>query len=336
MHTNLTKESDSIKFGIMNEDSGPKYFPFHYSFMRFIGLGYFHNPKEKNFKNFSKPWYVLYSVVQLGFWVFLFTAALWMEVPYIYKNLDRLMLNLTFSVTFTSSLVKLYIVVAHNRTIQQIVYSIEYDLCQFPQNEKIMKKTLTVCRQLTLSILTFANLTVLGLVIGGTVQALWSPKIFKAKFVNSTEIFKPSDRILPMPVYLPFEITSDYIYAIAFIYQILGIQWYGNIVVLINTFMNTIMVHFAGKFANLKYFVENTREVAILRLRLKIVGTNSEKLILSREKALIQLQTLGQVGEDEMAESEKIVMAYFNEEEINKEMCIFLKECIKHHISILS
>lgn len=320
----------------MNENNGPKYFPLHYSLMRFVGLGYFHNPKEKDFKNFSKPWYVLYSAVQLGFWVFIFTAALWIEVPYIYKNLDRLMLNLTFSVTFSSSLVKLYIVIAHNKTIQMIVYSIEHDLCQFPQNEKIMKKTVAVCRRLTLSILSFANLTVIGLVIGGTVQAIRSPKIFKAKHVNNTEIFKPSDRILPMPVYLPFEITSDYIYAIAFIYQILGIQWYGNIVVLINTFMNTIMIHFADKFANLKYFVENTREVAILRLRLKIDKGKSVKLTLSRKEAQIQLQTFGEVGEHELAESEKIVSTYFTEEEINKEMCYFLKECIQHHIALLS
>lgn len=300
-----------------------KYFHFHYSLLKFFGLSIFNDPNEK--RNYL---YSFYSIIQLGVWIFLFTITLVMAIPYIYKNLDNLMLNLSFSITFTLSFIKLYLVVFKRKTIQGIVESIEITMSEFSQNNRIMKKTTTISKQLTMSVMIFANMTVIGLIIGGTFKAVASPKIHYESH-NST--FLPSNRILPMPVFLPFEISSDFVYSIAFAYQILGISVYGNIVVLINTLMITVMVHISGRFANLRYVLENLRSLAIL----KLAEGNGKVEFKNGDRIFNKHFNVDEI-EERMMGSKKTLIVKLSHENLNKIMLKGLKECIEHHISIIS
>ncbi|XP_077290349.1 odorant receptor Or1-like [Arctopsyche grandis] len=299
-----------------------KYFPFHYRLLRIAGLGEFHDPHHGNFNNFSKPVYIIYSVIQHIFWTVLFPIALWMEVPRLAGDLDRLTLNLTFSITFVLTYVKLYIIMVKNRDIQQVVYTLEEDFFNFSQSKLISDKTVKMSKCITYSVLIFANSTVVGLIIGGIIQAGW----------NSTSSSFHT-RKFPVPVYLPHEISSDFIYSVTFVYQIFGIVWCGNLVVLINTFINAIMVHVAGRLANLRLVIENIRPICISKLHSRILSKNDfkDEVIMNRDFNIDEL--VGSVGRGRI---ERNVLTHYGQDFLDKYMYKCMKECIIHHKSIIS
>lgn len=309
-----------------NIQKNGKYFPFHYKLFTIFGLGQFHNPVEENFSIFSNPLYIMYSLCQHVFWTLLFPIALWLEVPRLLGSLDRLMLNLTFSITFTLMFIKLSIVLAQNKNIQKLIYTIEVELVTFTQSNMILNNTVKISKCMTYAVLIFANTTVIGLVIGGIFQAFWYPENADAE---------PKDRILPMPVYLPYEVSSNFLYTITFIYQILGIVWCGNLVVLINTFMNAIMAHIAGRFANLRHVLENIKLICLSKVSSENLRESIAKdTIMDSELNIDELKF-----HENLIKYEKMeigIIKKYGQEAFDAYLCKCLKECIVHHRSIIS
>lgn len=308
-----------------NTQINEKYFPFHYKLFTIFGLGQFYNSTQNKFTIFSNLLYIIYSLFQHIFWTLLFPIALWLEVPNLSGDLDRLMLNLTFSITFTLMFIKLAIILVQRENIKKLVHVLEVELVTFTQSNLIMKKSVRISKRMTCAVLIFANTTVIGLIIGGVYQVIWYP---------GNPGGAPKDMILPMPVYLPYEVSSNFLYTITFIYQIFGVIWCGNLVVMINTFMNAIMVHAAGRFANLRYVLENIKSICLLKM-----SSNNPSFI---EDAImdgdlnIDKFRLYKKNQNKFDKMEKDVIEKYGRETFDAYLCKCLKECILHHRSIIT
>ncbi|CAG9795186.1 unnamed protein product [Diatraea saccharalis] len=232
----------------MASTTRPKhYFRLHYNLFRVLGLGWWHQPDEGDTRNFH-GWYLYYSLVTQIVWVVGFVGLETID-PFIgEKDIDRFMFSLSFVITHDLTLIKLYLFYFKNDQIQDIVRTLEVDLYEFYQNNSMNRATIRTSKIMTASFLFFGWITIGNTNVYGTYQDLrWKAEIAK---LNDTTL-APS-RTLPQPIYIPWNYQSEISYVSTFVLETVGLLWTGHIVMSIDTFIGSVILHMSNQFAILR------------------------------------------------------------------------------------
>lgn len=229
-----------------NADRPRRYFAMHYLLLRFLGLGYWHHPDEGDTRNFP-GFYLYYAILTELVWVAGFVGLETID-PFVgAKDLDRFMFSLSFVITHNLTLIKLYIFFFKNKDIQEIVRILEIDLQMFYQNNERNRQTIKVTRILTGAFLFFGWITIGNSNLYGIIQDVrW-----KSEYALYNDTERPP-RTLPQPIYIPWAYQSDRSYISTFILESIGLLWTGHIVMTIDTFIGSVILHMSNQFTILQ------------------------------------------------------------------------------------
>ncbi|XP_022119836.2 odorant receptor 49b-like [Pieris rapae] len=227
-------------------DGPRRYFAMHFLLLRFLGLGYWHHPDEGDTRNFPGV-YLYYAILTELVWVAGFVGLETVD-PFVgEKDLDRFMFSLSFVITHNLTLIKLYIFFFKNKDIQEIVHILEIDLQMFYQNNERNRRTVKVTRILTGAFLFFGWITIGNSNVYGIIQDIrW-----KADFPLYNDTERPP-RTLPQPIYIPWTYQTDKAYISTFLLETIGLLWTGHIVMTIDTFIGSVILHMSNQFAILQ------------------------------------------------------------------------------------
>lgn len=233
---------------MFDPNSPRRYFGFHYSLLRFLGLGWWHHPDEDDTRNFY-GWYLYYAIVTQLVWVVGFVGLETID-PFIggEKDMDKFMFSLSFVITHDLTLIKLCIFYFRNAAIQDIVHILEIDLHTFYQNSNKTLHTIKVSKILTASFLFFGWTTIANASAYGAFQDTW----WKAEMaqLNDTALKRP--RTLPQPIYIPWNYQNDSSFIPTFALETVGLLWTGHIVMTIDTFIGSVILHMSSQFVILQ------------------------------------------------------------------------------------
>nr|AST36274.1 putative odorant receptor OR47 [Hedya nubiferana] len=224
-----------------------RYFSVHYRLLRFLGLGWWHHPDEDDFRNFP-GWYLYYSILTQVVWVAGFVGLETID-PFIgEKDIDRFMFSLSFVITHDLTCIKLYLFFFKNRAIQEIVRTLEIEVYDYYQNIDKNRATIRITRIMTASFVFFGWITIGNTNVYGTIQdSRWKKEV---ALLNETAV-KPL-RTLPQPIYIPWQYQSDESYISTFVLETVGLLWTGHIVMTIDTFIGSVILHMSSQFAILQ------------------------------------------------------------------------------------
>lgn len=297
--------------------SRPKrYFGFHYILLRFLGLGWWHHPDENDTRNFPGL-YFYYALLTELVWVVIFVGLESID-PFIgHKDLDRFMFSLSFVVTHDLTLIKLYIFFFKNRELQDIVRILEINLQDYYQNNGLIRRTIRVTKILTASFLFFGWLTIGNTTVYGIVQDIkWKRELLQ---LNESLISPP--RTLPQPIYIPWNYEDERPYIFTYAFETIGLLWTGHIVMTIDTFIGSVILHMSCQFTILQeaFLSAYDRVITNLYQGIQINENsvrNSSEHINSRDNLDIK---------------ENVIRKYKSDKEIEEALMSVLKSCFKQH-----
>lgn len=224
-----------------------RYFGLHFLLLRYLGLGWWHHPDEKKTKNFF-GWYLYYAIITQLVWVVGFVGLETIDPLIGQKDLDRFMFSLSFVITHDLTLIKLYIFYFKNTEIQYIVRILEIDLYNYYQNNEKIRSTIRVSRIFTGAFLFFGWVTITNANVYGIIQDLRWKKI--AQPLNETTT--TPIRTLAQPIFIPWSYQKDESYIPTFAIETVGLLWTGHIVMTIDTFIGSVILHMSTQFAILQ------------------------------------------------------------------------------------
>nr|QPX50378.1 odorant receptor [Grapholitha molesta] len=231
----------------LSSDRPRRYFGIHYRLLRFLGLGWWHHPDEGDTRNFP-GWYLYYSILTQIVWVAGFVGLETID-PFVgEKDMDRFMFSLSFVITHDLTCIKLYLFFFKNQAIQEIVRTIEIDVYDYYQNIDKNRRTIRITRIMTASFVFFGWITIGNTDVYGTIMDYrWKREV---ALLNDTAE-KPM-RTLPQPIYIPWKYQSDESYIATFVLETVGLLWTGHIVMTIDTFIGSVILHMSSQFAILQ------------------------------------------------------------------------------------
>lgn len=290
-----------------------RYFSLHFRMLRFLGLGWWHQPDENNYANFP-TWYIPYSLITQLVWVVGFVGLETID-PFIgQKEMERFMFSLSFVITHDLTLIKLYIFFFKNRELQEVVRTIEIDLYEFYQNNKKNRATMRTTKIMTSAFLFFGWATIANSNINGAIQDFrWKSLVMNW---NSNDT-KPA-RALAQPIFIPWGYQEERPYIATFVLEAAGLLWTGHIVMIIDTLIGSIILHMSGQFEILQEAISTVYDRTMSQLRGRI--TNN----IRHENTLLDSNQQNAMNEDEA-----IVREQFTEIEIAKALDNNLRECIR-------
>ncbi|XP_013190239.2 uncharacterized protein LOC106134684 [Amyelois transitella] len=299
-----------------------RYFAFHFYLLRFLGLGWWHQPDEGKTSNFPS-WYLYYSIVTQLVWVAGFVGLETID-PFVgEKDIDRFMFSLSFVITHDLTLIKLYIFFFKNDKIQDIVRTLEIDLYNFYQNNAKNRATIRTTKIMTASFIFFGWLTIGNTNVYGTIMDLrWKAEIAQ---LNDSALY-PS-RTLPQPIFIPWDYQKDASYISTFVLETVGLLWTGHIVMTIDTFIGSVILHMSSQFAILCEAITTAYDRTIFQMY--------EGVQLQADSSLISIADKDKEGGDN-DRIERIVRTRFTETEVEKELEKTLLNCIRQHQLLIS
>nr|WCC57341.1 odorant receptor 6 [Papilio dardanus] len=302
--------------------SRPKrYFALHYVLLRLLGLGWWHHPDENDTRNFPGL-YFHYALSTEVVWVVIFVGLESID-PFIgHKDLDRFMFSLSFVVTHDLTLIKLYIFFFKNKELQDIVRTLEIDLQDYYQNNGQIRRTIKVTKILTASFLFFGWLTIGNTTVYGIVQDIkW-----KRDILQLNESTSKLPRTLPQPIYIPWGYENEGPYILTYVFETIGLLWTGHIVMTIDTFIGSVILHMSCQFIILQeaFLTAYDRAIASLYQGIQInensLSNSSEHINPSNETDI----------------KENSINKYRSDEEIEEALLTVLKSCFKQHQLLIS
>ncbi|XP_068630942.1 odorant receptor 2a-like [Battus philenor] len=304
----------------MDASRPKRYFALHYILLRFLGLGWWHHPDENDMRNFH-GWYLYYSLITELIWVGIFVAFESID-PFIgEKNLDRFMFNLAFVVTHDLTIIKLYIFFFKNADIQTIVRTLEIDMQEYYQSNEKIRRTIKITKILTGSFLFFGWIIIGNTSVYGIIQDIrWKKEI--SRMNNS--ITKPC-RVLPQPVYIPWNYHTEEMFILTFIFESLGLLWTGHIVMTIDTFIGSVILHMSCQFSILQEAFLTAYDRVISKLYKEIQGNEINT----------NIDPEGDICYDESAKKLSVIKNYRSDKEIEEALLIELKSCFKQHQTLI-
>lgn len=303
----------------MTSEGRPRrYFALHYSLLRFLGLGWWHHPDEGDTRNFP-GWYLYYSIITQLVWVVGFVGLETID-PFIgEKDIDRFMFSLSFVITHDLTLIKLCIFYFRNDQIQDIVRTLEIELYDYYQNDKKNQATVRITKILTSSFLFFGWITIGNTNVYGTIQDLrWKAEVAG---LNDTSLKPP--RTLPQPIWIPWKYQSDRAYISTFVLETVGLLWTGHIVMTIDTFIGSVILHMSSQFAILREALVTAYDRTISKLH--DARQDIEEPIETSDGTTYD-------NEDSVHSTmEEIVIARYSAKEIDLALEETLKNCFRQH-----
>nr|ALT31655.1 odorant receptor 1 [Cnaphalocrocis medinalis] len=303
----------------MTSEGRPRrYFALHYSLLRFLGLGWWHHPDEGDTRNFP-GWYLYYSIITQLVWVVGFVGLETID-PFIgEKDIDRFMFSLSFVITHDLTLIKLCIFYFRNDQIQDIVRTLEIELYDYYQNDKKNQATVRITKILTSSFLFFGWITIGNTNVYGTIQDLrWKAEVAG---LNDTSLKPP--RTLPQPIWIPWKYQSDRAYISTFVLETVGLLWTGHIVMTIDTFIGSVILHMSSQFAILREALVTAYDRTISKLH--DARQDIEEPIETSDGTTYD-------NEDGVHNAmEEIVFARYSAKEIDLALEETLKNCFRQH-----
>lgn len=306
----------------MSDPNRPRrYFGFHYLLLRFLGLGWWHHPDEGETSNFS-GWYLYYAIVTQLVWVVGFVGLETID-PFLggEKDMDKFMFSLSFVITHDLTLIKLCIFYFRNAQIQDIVHTLEIDLHRFYQNNNKTRRIIKVSRILTASFLFFGWTTIMNASVYGAFQDIW----WKAEMaqLNDTTLIRP--RTLPQPIYIPWNYEKDSSFIPTFALETIGLLWTGHIVMTIDTFIGSVILHMSCQFVIFQEALTTAYDRTMKQLY-----DGFQRDVNDDENLDTQLTT-----KSEPDKYEAIVQEYYTEEKIETALETTLKNCFRQHQTLI-
>ncbi|XP_075971615.1 odorant receptor Or1-like [Anticarsia gemmatalis] len=297
----------------MSETRPRRYFALHFMLLRFLGLGWWHQPEEGNTENFPGL-YLYYSIVTEVVWVAGFVGLETID-PFVgEKDLDRFMFSLSFVITHNLTLIKLYIFFFKNKEIQDIARTLEIELYEYYQNDVKNRATVKLSKMFTGAFLFFGWMTIGNANVYGTIQDLrWKAIVAK---LNDTSL-RPV-RTLAQPIYIPWDYQKDSSYIPTFVLETVGLLWTGHIVMTIDTFIASVILHMSSQFAILREAITTAYDRTMLQLR---EGLHHD--ITSAEAV--------DSGLSAEENNERIVQSFLTKEEIEAALQTTLTNCFRQH-----
>lgn len=291
-----------------------RYFIFHFTLLRFLGLGWWHQPEEGDTRNFP-GWYLYYSIVKLTVWVAGFVGLETID-PFVgEKEMDRFMFSLSFVITHNLTIIKLYLFIFKNKELQEIVRIIQLDLYEYYQNNETNRSTIKITRIFTIMFIAFGWITIGNSNVYGAVQDFqWKSLV---KNLNGTSEIPV--RTLPQPIYIPWNYQKDKSFIPTFILETVGLLWTGHIVMGIDTFIGSLILHMSSQFAVLGEGLVTAYDRTMTKLR-------NETAQDSEENAIEQSVLLG-----EAENNERIVRTFYTDEQIESALETTLRNCFRQH-----
>lgn len=292
-----------------------RYFALHYILLRFLGLGWWHHPDENDTRNFE-GWYLYYAVITELFWVVGFVGLETID-PFIGdKDLDRFMFSLAFVITHDLTIIKLAIFFLRNREIQEIVRILEIDLQEYYQNNAMNRRTIKITRIISAAFFFFGWLTIANATVYGIIQDVrWKRDV---SLLNASAV-TPS-RNLPQPIYIPWPYQTERSYVLTFLLETIGILWTGHIVMTIDTFIGSVILHMSCQFAILQEAFITAYDRTIGKLFNDIADGENNHVIYSID-----------TNDCETDRKEILIKKYKTEKQIEEALEDMLKSCFKQH-----
>nr|XP_021192960.2 odorant receptor 19a [Helicoverpa armigera] len=293
------------------------YFGFHYRILRFLGLGWWHHPEEGKTTNFP-GWYLYYSIVTQVVWVAGFVGLETID-PFVgEKEMDRFMFSLSFVITHNLTLIKLYIFFFKNVDIQEIVRTLEIELYDYYQNIEKNRKTVKISKIITGSFIFFGWLTIGNGNVYGTIQDLhWKSLVATLNDTSQIPV-----RTLPQPIYIPWNYQKDKSYIPTFVLETVGLLWTGHIVMTIDTFIASVILHMGAQFEILNEAITTAYDRTMTSLREGIRPEDSGHQGQSdRQSSILSVED----------SNERIVHAFIPKEEIDAALQTTFRNCFRQH-----
>ncbi|KAI8424260.1 hypothetical protein MSG28_002824 [Choristoneura fumiferana] len=305
-------------------DRPTRYFAIHFYLLRFLGLGWWHHPDEDDNNNFPGL-YIYYTIITEIIWVAGFVGLESID-PFIGdKDIDRFMFSLSFVITHDLTIIKLYIFLFKNRAIQDIVRTLEIDIYKFYQNNNRNRATIRSTKIMTGSFLFFGWITIGNTNVYGTIQDnRWRAEVAQ---LNDTSLRPP--RTLPQPIYIPWKYQTDASYISTFILETVGLLWTGHIVMTIDTFIGSVILHMSSQFVILQEAFMTSYDRALSQLVSDMPRSNN---IADN----MPIEYDDNVSEDSLDKMVAKVKSFYTEEQIESAVEKCVRECILQHQALIS
>lgn len=292
-----------------------RYFIFHFILLRFLGLGWWHQPEEGDTRNFP-GWYLYYSILTQTVWVAGFVGLETID-PFVgEKEMDRFMFSLSFVITHNLTIIKLYLFIFKNKEFQEIVRTIQLDLYEYYQNNQTNRTTIKISRVFTIMFICFGWITIGNSNVYGAVQDFH----WRALVRNLSDPSEIPVRNLPQPIYIPWNYQKDKSFIPTFILETTGLLWTGHIVMTIDTFIGSLILHMSSQFAILGEAVVTAYDRTMAKLSEGASHTSGENV--SKHISLL----------DEIEENnETIVKAFYTDKQIDSALQTTLRNCFRQH-----
>ncbi|XP_034830111.1 odorant receptor Or1-like [Maniola hyperantus] len=229
------------------------------------------------------------------------------------------MFSLSFVVTHDLTIIKLYIFLFKNNEIQDIVRTLAIDSQNFYQNSEKNQHTVKITRILTAIFVFFGWVTIGNIDAYGIVQdIIWKAEVAK---LNDTSLKPP--RTLPLPLYIPWSYQSEESYISTVILETVGLLWTGHIVMTIDTFIGSIILHMSSQFEILQEAIITAYDRTIEHLSNEVNRDIDDTL-------------MNDYSHNTDLYYERIVRTYCTEQEIENALENTLKSCIRQHQMLIS
>uniref|UniRef100_A0A0K8TUS6 Odorant receptor n=1 Tax=Epiphyas postvittana TaxID=65032 RepID=A0A0K8TUS6_EPIPO len=308
-------------------DVQPKrYFAIHFYLLRFLGLGWWHHPDEDNHNNFPGL-YIYYTIITEIVWVAGFVGLETID-PFIgEKDIDRFMFSLSFVITHDLTIIKLYIFLFKNRAIQDIVRTLEIDMYNFYQNNERNRATIRITRIMTGAFVFFGWITIGNTNVYGTIQDIrWKAEVAQ---LNDTSLRPP--RTLPQPIYIPWKYQTDASYISTFVLETVGLLWTGHIVMGIDTFIGSVILHMSSQFVILQEAFITSYDRALSQLVTEIPQSRN-----TVENIVMPIENGDNAHEDSLDKMEAKVKSFYTDEQIEIAIEKTVRNCILQHQVLIS
>ncbi|XP_026322438.1 uncharacterized protein LOC113232029 [Hyposmocoma kahamanoa] len=236
--------------------------------------------------------------------------------------MDKFMFSLSFVITHDLTLIKLCIFYFRNAAIQDIVHTLEVDLHRFYQNSNKTRHTIKVSRILTASFLFFGWTTITNASVYGAFQDIW----WKAEIakLNDTAFKRP--RTLPQPIYIPWNYQKDASFIPTFALETIGLLWTGHIVMTIDTFIGSVILHMSCQFVILQEALTTAYDRTM-----KQMYEGAQRDITDEGNLASQLET-----KYDPHKYEAMVKKHYTEKIIETALETTLRNCFRQHQTLIS
>nr|QMS80325.1 odorant receptor [Histia rhodope] len=291
------------------------YFGLHFWLLRFLGIGWWHDPFSEDKRNFPS-WYLYYSILMQIVWVAGFVGLETID-PFVGdRDLTQFMFSLAFVVTHDLTIFKLFIFYIKNKDIKDVVRTLEVDLYDYYQQDEKIFATIKKTKILTGAFLFFGWIIIGNTnVHGAIVDIQWKAEV--AMLNNSST--KPP-RTLPLPIFIPWSYQNDTSYIFTFIFETIGLFWTGHIVMTIDSFIGTLILHMSNQFIMLQDAYRSAYDRTVNRMLQKHNFNDNIDAEIEINKHFLEAD-----------KKELIVRKIYTAEHFNSELEKTLKSCYKQH-----